>query len=317
MTERRTVISLRFTGGLGNQLFELAAALHLRDVIGVPVVIDRLLYSDGYAFRDPRRFEVDELPHGFTLIRGRGRTGRLRALPRALHRRLVTRGARVISLEEAAAEARASDRTDPSALALIELSEMYPPWFESAVTALANATRLRALLEARIPMAFEPERVSPYIGVHSRLGDYLDPAHRYRLGPTDPASLLEIGQRLSAEHGGLPIRVFTDSPALFRQLCPESSVGPYEISDATSSWDALAGMARSHSFVMSNSTLSWWAAFIASVHRDEPAEILMPTPWWVDAHDSESREQLLCVPGWTRFERRILSDSVDLSAFHR
>lgn len=314
MTDPRTVIALRFTGGLGNQLFELAAALHLRDVIGVPVVIDRLLYSRGYAFRDPRRFEVDELPHGFTLIRGRGRSSRMRALPRAIHRRIVTRGARVISLDQAAAEARATTPLDPGARALIELSEMYPPWFESASTALANAPRLRTLFEARIPKAFQPEPDAAYIGVHSRLGDYLDPEHRGRLGPTDPAQLLELGQELSERHGGLPIRVFTDSPALFAHRCPESTTGPYVLSDASTSWDVLEGMARSHAFVMSNSTLSWWAAFIATALRDEPAEVLMAHPWWVDAEGTRAREELLVIPGWTRYERRLLPDSIDLSA---
>jgi hypothetical protein len=65
---------------------------------------------------------------------------------------------------------------------------------------------------------------------------------------------------------------------------------------------------------MSNSTLSWWAANIATSFRNEPAEVLVPYPWLLDTgvHD-----EALPLPGWTRFERSTLSDSVDLSAFNR
>jgi hypothetical protein len=301
-------------GGLGNQLFQLAVAIHLRDVIGVPVVLDRQFYFHEFTMMDPRDFEISQLPHGFTVIRERGRSTRFRALPRALHRRLITRWARVDRIDNAIRAARETNAPDPRSRALAELAASEPPWFQSAFAPQANATAMRALLETRIPAAFVPERKAPYIGVHSRLGDYLNQHWQNDLGATDPASLIELGRQLSQKHGGLPIRVFTDSPEVFEHLCPESRVGPYEMSDAVSSWDALTGMARSHAFVMSNSTLSWWAAFIATTYRDEEVDILMPHPWHLK---TRTRDELLRIPGWTRFERCLLPASADLSPFER
>ena len=306
MNVRRTTISVRVLGGLGNQLFGLAAAIHLRDVVGVPVVLDHQFYSQQSADTDTRQFEIDELPHGFRTFRGRGHSSRIQALPRALNRRIITRGARVIPFNEAVAEARATDDSTPTARALIELTQHEPPYWQSPKPALSNREALRTVLESRIPLAFQPETHSPYIGVHSRLGDYLNDRWRDYFGPTDPALLLELGRQLSQKHGGLPIRVFTDSPAVFQQLCPELTMGPYEISDAVSSWDALTGMARSHAFVMSNSTLSWWAAFITTTYRPDPVDVLMPFPWHVTP---DRADELLPLPVWTRYERRLLPEA--------
>ena len=304
------IISLRIMGGLGNQLFGLAAAIHLRDVVGVPIVLDLQFYSEDNPDTDSRSFEIDELPHGFKTIRGRGRSSRIQALPRALKRRFITRGARVVLFNEAVTEARADDDSTPTARALIELTQHEPPYWQSPKPAQENQAALRSVLESRIPLAFQPETDSPYIGVHSRLGDYLNDRWRGYFGPTDPAQLLELGRQLSQKHGDLPIRVFTDSPVIFKQLCPESTMGPYEISDAVSSWDALTGMARSHAFVMSNSTLSWWAAFIATTYRPEPVDVFMPFPWHVTP---DRADDLLPLPGWTRYERRLLPESAEFT----
>ena len=314
MTDRSPVISVRIMGGLGNQLFELAVAIHLRDVIGVPVVLDRQFYFEEHPLMDPRSLEINELPHGFRVLRGRGRSSRLRAFPRLLQRRIIIRGAKVERIDDAIRKAAVAVNLDPISEFYAELVETNPPWFQSASAALANTATLRSLLEHRIPNAFTRETVSPYIGLHSRLGDFLEKNVNEFLGATDPASLMERGRELSQKHGGLPIRVFTDSPEIFGSLCPESRVGPYELSTAVSSWDALTEMARSHALVMSNSTLSWWAAFIATTYRDEPTDVLMPQPWM---SRPGTWDELLPLKEWTRFERSLLSESVDISEFER
>jgi Glycosyl transferase family 11 len=303
------MLSLMITGGLGNQLFQLAAAIHLRDGVGMQVVLDRQFFSHQDPDSAHRVFELDQLPHGFTIIRGRGQSSRFQALPRALGRRLITRGARVILFKDAVASARESKNPGPAEETLIELSES-GLGFYSAVPPQAHSLAMRSLLETRIPLAFDQETDSPYIGVHSRLGDYLNTRWRTQLGPTDPVSLLELGRNLSEKYNGLPIRVFTDSPKIFKELCPKSITGPYEISEAVSSWDALTGMARSHAFVMSNSTLSWWAAFIATSTRNEPPEVHMPFPWQVEP---SAFDDLMGVAGWTRYERRLLGNSADFT----
>ena len=312
MSDRRTVISLRVLGGLGNQLFELAAALHLRDVIGLPVVLDRQFYLEEQTSMDHRELEIDQLPHGFTVIRGRGQSTRLRALPRALHQRVLTRGAPVRLYNEIVAEFRGATDPDATAKAVLELDDQQPPFFQSVLAPQTTAVQMRRLLETRIPLAFTPETESPYIGVHSRLGDYLNEEWRDTLGATDPATLLQLGRELSRKHGDLPIRVFTDSPEIFRSLWPEATMGPYELSTAISPWDVLTEMARSHAFVMSNSTLSWWGAFLATTSRESAVDVCIPYPWYTEPgpHD-----RLLMMPGWTRFERSVLPESIDLSGF--
>lgn len=263
---------------------------------------------------DHRELEIDQLPHGFTVIRGRGQSSRLAALPRALHKRVLTRGAPVRLFNDRVAEFRGAADPDEIARAVLELDDQQPPFFQSALAPLTTATQMRRLLETRIPRAFTPETDSPYIGVHSRLGDYLNKQWRDSLGATCPVALLQLGRELSAKHGDLPIRVFTDSPEIFRSLCPEATMGPYELSNAVSPWDALTEMARSHAFVMSNSSLSWWAAFLATTSRDTAVDVLMPSPWY---QEPGPHDRLLMMPGWTRFERALLAETTDLSGFGR
>ena len=84
-------------------------------------------------------------------------------------------------------------------------------------------------------------------------------------------------------YGELPLRVFTDSP---EQVEGEFQGLPYafEVAPNTpelSPWETVASMARSRAIVMSNSSFSWWAAWLMR-QRDPSVRVIAPRPWVAD-----------------------------------
>jgi hypothetical protein len=146
-------------------------------------------------------------------------------------------------------------------------------------------------------------RQTDVIGIHVRLGDYVTSqttqAHH---GVTNAAYFAEAVAKLRERVGDLPIRVFTDSPEAFKSAYLEALAGDVEISEAAGSWDALNQISSCSAIVMSNSSFSWWAAFIATVLRGAPIPVVMPTPWY--AADSAA-DKHLSVDGWQQMRRLI------------
>jgi hypothetical protein len=113
--------------------------------------------------------------------------------------------------------------------------------------------------------------------VHIRLGDYKSESD---FGILSGDYYREaIGRVLEANEN---IWVFTNEEELANQIFPkEYSHKVRWITDGTlSSSQTLELMRHGASFVIGNSTFSWWAAKLA---RDESAQVVAPSPWFRSA----------------------------------
>jgi hypothetical protein len=139
-----------------------------------------------------------------------------------------------------------------------------------------------------------------YVAVHVRLGDYLNPAAAEYHGVTDAIHQLHLAQHLSRRLGLDRIRIFTDSPEELRRRAPATEVG--EIDKSRDALSAMVGMAGADAIVMSNSSLSWWAAVFGGGLASGDMTVYMPTPWFrqPSAHDSA-----LLAPGWVPYRRHL------------
>jgi hypothetical protein len=140
------------------------------------------------------------------------------------------------------------------------------------------------------------------IGVHVRLGDYVsDPLATGMMGLTSPAYYADAVADLRSELGALPVRVFTDSPGLVTDVLA-GVPGPLDVARVADSWSALRALSSCAAIVLSNSTFSWWAAFVATELDGRAVPVVMPEPWFAEPSPAD---ELLWVPGWRRRERPV------------
>jgi hypothetical protein len=121
-----------------------------------------------------------------------------------------------------------------------------------------------------LTLSKEMEHLRPIV-VHLRLGDYLPLGHIY--GEIN-RNFLEEAKELVARTAPGPVWIFTQN----RQDLSDwiiDALKPGRIVDSetlSSPLETLALMSRAGGFVCSNSTFSWWAAFIKS----NPGRVVVP-----------------------------------------
>jgi hypothetical protein len=144
-----------------------------------------------------------------------------------------------------------------------------------------------------------------FVALHARLGDYLhNPAVLSSVGVTSPSWLIERARELQAEVGAEQIRVFTDSPRQFLQLAGLPDSGDLVLDSSTTAWEVVSSMQHAAAFVLSNSTLSWWAAFAARRFHGSGAPVIVPTPWF---STPSFADMAMVFPGWRSLQRNLVS----------
>lgn len=286
------VITIPLQGGLGNQLFQLAAGL----VIGDRHPDKTVRYSD-YWLDNPVRGEtsralaIGELLGDQELITSHtARAGG--PADRLLRRRVIERSADDDALE------RVSSHTRVVAGYFQRLSYVQQAW-------PALRQRLASSREASHRVMFRPP-VRDFGAVHYRLGDYVTNvnanSHHGATGPDYFAHVIRDGVENSGitdwvvvsddQAQALELLRSVDLPRHTNLVTPES-VGE---------WSDLAVLASARVCAISNSSFSWWGAFIGASSRR--THVVAPRPWFADAAQSEPA---LFPIGWERRSRTIMS----------
>ena len=117
--------------------------------------------------------------------------------------------------------------------------------------------------------------VKPIV-VHIRLGDYLK---EDSFGIPSKSYYRQGIQQLNKSREGTPIWLFSNDPDAAIELIPQIYLGRVFTvpSHGLSSAETLELMRRGCAYVIANSTFSWWGAMLS--YNDDP-EVVMPTPWF-------------------------------------
>lgn len=281
------MIAVRVLGGLGNQLFQLAAAMHLRDTTGQRVVLDRSWYRSSSSHDTPREFALTGFTDNIRIV----------SIPNSLHAL-----ARRFGPPHYVTERQPGDVILGN---LVSRTWLLHGYFQNSIYPISSIDSLRRAFTAAIPDAFENDTARPYIAVHSRLGDYLTNQHTSSAhGVTDPADLLRNAAVLGRRLGGVPLRIFTDSPKAFVEIVGSRLPSDATFSEAKDPWRVISEMSRGAAIVMSNSSLSWWAAFTATRLRGSALPVYFPTPWFAQ---SSIADEILKLDDWTDMPRLIIA----------
>jgi len=279
---RRTYVRLK--GGLGNQLFQFAAATNVRGVGAVRAIHPRTTAQLDLASTVTDLVvpwsRLDRIRLGEVLDSATGwrRLARVALTPvrRSVARRTATSGSALAQAFESPEE------FCPQPLVLDGYFQ-HPDWFSSVESDL-----LDRLVEAA-PAEWAPDS-TPVL--HVRAGDYV------HLG----WNLEQSYYQRALAHLGEPsrLRIVTDDPRAGSQIAAMCAREGWEVasmpvlSNALDDFWCLAGAQR---LVMSNSSFCWWAARLGD-HRWEgtsPNRVVVAPEQWVLGHG-----QVLLHQTWLR-----------------
>lgn len=134
------------------------------------------------------------------------------------------------------------------------------------------------------------------IGLHLRRGDYIG---HPTFGLLSNDYFRDIV--LSIEGIDRPIIVFSDSKVVISDFLPEHMLQNCQVCpEDFSASEVLFLMSRCTDLILSNSSLSWWAGFIA---QGRGSKVVSPSPWF----KSEIQSADFHVPSWTLSKSRFSS----------
>jgi hypothetical protein len=308
--DKAPVVAARICGGLGNQLFQFAAARSLAARCGAQLILDATVFtlpherrkfalgpypisakviSDGYAY-PPTRPVV-------TLPRPPGEDApRIGLVDRILYK--IGRSGDMVkgAMSAAASGLRRLAGQPPGLRVFVEKSFDY----DSAFTRLGARTYLEGYWQseryfAEIGDTVRRELALPYapnaanaqwlarvresnaVCVHVRRGDYLLIDHFSQHGVCSP-DYYARAMRLIAERVENPqFFVFSDDLEWCRRHITGANVSFVDANPADAAHDELKLMAACRHHVIANSSLSWWGAWLA---RHERQIVIGPDPWF-------------------------------------
>lgn len=285
-------LRIRLEGGLGNQLFQYAAARSGAARLGCPLEV-AVIGAPAAPNETPRDFALDWLVPRGALVAGDG-PGRLarrlmRAFPRA-----VPKGSFV----------EAGFAYDPRILDIAPgttLMGYFQSWryFDDRADALrteiARAAPRSAWLEET---AQTLSSQGPWTAVHIRRGDYANArnaAFHGLLGPAYYARALEQVREHAPDCAHGPIVVVSDEPAVASAMLTDTLHGRrltlVEPPPQSHPMESVMLMAQASAIVTANSSFSWWGAWLAG----PAATVVSPGTWFRGARHDEGD---LRPPSW-------------------
>jgi hypothetical protein len=272
------MIYARLAGGLGNQMFQYAAAraLALRNDSEVVLDLRDLRKGPRHAVFGLDRFRIrarigqeGELPPGrstplrHALWRACGRSPRfLRERGLGLNRVVLEAGDRVYLHGYWQSEGY-----------FIDAVQDLRAEFDFAVAPRAVTARMMETILA----------TEASVSVHLRRGDYVSVSGGQEThGVCDQAYYTRALQRAREEVGrDLHAFVFSDDPVWAREnLRLDCKMTLVDVNDALTAYDDLRLMAACHHHVIANSTFSWWGAWLDA--RPEKV-VIAPRKWFADS----------------------------------
>ena len=146
-----------------------------------------------------------------------------------------------------------------------------------------NLVTLFGLTQAKV--SYE-DRFKNAVAIHLRFGDYLDLKHIYVELDVEyyRKSLIEISDIEE-------VIVFSDNIPLAKQKLVGIKDVDLHYYSGVSEIDDFAAMAHCRQHIISNSTFSWWSAWISN-----SSHVIMPSNWFSDSYAKKS-DDLVC-EGW-------------------
>jgi hypothetical protein len=294
------MIAVRLQGGLGNQLFQYAAARSLADRLGRDLGLDLRGFTPlGRERKDtPRPYLLDRyairaraVPTGTFLRMG---------FPFSRQVRRVWRGAgfgRGLLAQEAGLNYQPDLKTRARTASFVYLDGYWQSWRYFQERRAALLQDLTPLHKPSAVNAASLKRLAREnaVCVHVRRGDYVSlPAAAAYHGLLGADYYRAAVKRLGAAARGARFYVFSDEPAWARRnLGLPGKVVVVDQNSVDKPEEDLRLMAACRHFILANSSLSWWGAWMGS----RPGKrVVAPKSWFRQGPATPD----LCPKDWMR-----------------
>jgi len=266
------VVGVRVMGGLGNQLFQYAAARSLADRTGADLIADRSWFV--------HHGHEAHLSWGLDQHRVR------------IDRQVDDRDPRAVHVLPQRIRREAGFRFDPQ-LVDEQPGLLLDGYFQSPDYFSGNEDAVRADLQLAAPASDWAARTADTVrglptptSVHVRRGDYVsDPGAQAVHGTCSPAYYERALEHLSQLAGPLDVVLFSDDPAWARENVDVSRARTVTVVDpppGSPPAENIHLLSLARHAVLANSTFSWWGAWL----RPDPGATLAPRPWFTADHDT-------------------------------
>lgn len=281
-------------GGLGNQLFILAAAWEQSNRLGCPLYLD----VSHFSVEGTHRLGLHAIEH----------PGQVLTASESSWRAVRLNAERVLPVPK-----RPWGRT---------FFERDGDAYQSSIDRIRPGTTLFGYFQShryfeaiesdilsRMLVVDETSRETEVIGemaqrevitLHLRRGDYLAVSPDRQFVATVAYAQRAIRQ-LRSQGISLPVRVFSDSVDLVKSEL-SGFEGEFEFVEdgVLGTWATLKAMALGKAMIMSNSSFSWWAAALMQHQRGRNVPVVAPRPW---TQTGTSKSDLL-KPEWIALDAR-------------
>jgi len=288
MRSKDRTILIPIMGGLGNQLFQFSAGIHVQKFMRrTPKFSISTLTLSG---NTPREFMLGDL------INHDSKSG---------FNRLFFAAAKLLSFFIPSLWVSETDFGDFPISRVKNRTKVLLGYFQRFVYVDSVADEILHAMSRSV--LFRDILLIPSvnnIAVHIRYGDYLLNTHTRRVHGLSAMSYYVASVKLlQSEHRYDQIVIYSDNPqkafADFSEAFGFSEI-PIVMNESSSEYEDLGGMASSKGLVISNSSFSWWAAWIGSQLHE--CNVIAPRPWF--ANPTAADENLL-PSRWTVLEREL------------
>jgi len=298
-TGHKAPLTVRLSGGLGNQLFQYAAARAAALLAQCELLLDVSELESAQMNVTPRPFELTPLMTVGVITRW-SHQSRL-AVRAACHRSSVIP---VIAHKLFRIFCERGFEYD-SRVRNVRPGDTLVGYFQSPHYFASCAQQLDADLHLKQPSHWYQSLTEEITGspgsvaVHMRRGDYLVPTNARTHGVLTDHYYQRSLELLSGDQAVGGIYIFTDSkdPSIIQNMNWPGHVTLVQPPPTSNPAESLLAMSHASAVVTANSSFSWWAAWLAWFRTN--ATVLVPDPWFRDERFSSDD---LVPDAWTRVQ---------------
>lgn len=270
MTNKKVVVHL--SGGLGNQLFQFMAGFGLAAEVGKKLEINTNWFNDPWfrykgsiVYSSKRRLDILQFDSVATTPREALRTPSDGRFERVLthfgedSKRIVGIGSE-ISFNQIGWK-------DPQSIRRLIGYFMSPKYFLKSTTDGLFTKLVEPLSNWGVELSNKIKSI-PSIGVHIRLGDYINLGDK--VIPSESYYISGVNHLKMCHGNTAKVFLFSDDPVQLKIMFPKLCVLGEVISPPrdSSSVENLVLLSQCSSFVCSNSTFSWWGAELGGALKE-------------------------------------------------